>query len=305
MSRLILLLVIVAAVMTAVPSAGFADETAPVVAADVAETPVLDQVVPAAAVEVPVTEEVVVATPSVIVPGPDTIPPVEPAEVVSAEEPLEFEPFFDVSTPGNLMAVMGASVPVIMEVVKLIPGVQAVWAGNLLRLLAFTFGALGGLAAYFGAFGGSPTYTLLIAILCGLAGGGGYTLIKYASQATRGTKRMASGFANLGTLTTMLVSGVILICMIGLAGCGTTFTARTGEQTITSIHRGPPGQMIAKVATKTACTVNSAPGDEMLIANPCKAGFVPWYEGFIVTCIQDPCDPGTLTHNPDGTVGCQ
>lgn len=309
MKPIVVFLFLIAA-LAAMPSAGYADEPVDqVVSADTIAIPA--EVAPVPAVEVPVMEEggVAVATPDVIVAGPIEPPVAVPAEAVEVavpiEEKMQFEPFFDVSTPGNLVAVMGLSIPIIIEGVKLIPGVQAVWAGNLLRLIALMLGAFGGLAAYFGAFGGQPTYTLLVALICGMAGGGGFAFAKLASQTMRSTNQTAGGFATLKAMIVMGVSGVLLICMIGMVGCGTTFTAKAGEQTTTSIFRGPPGQMVAKVADKTACTVNSAPGDEMLITNPCKLGLVPWYNGVIVSCIDNPCLSGTLVHQPDGTVACK
>lgn len=306
MKRIFAVLILMAAFAVTMPSAGYADEpTGDVVAGDTLTAPATPAIVDPVPVDEPVVDPVMgpeVPTAAAEVPAAIA----DPVMMTEAETPkVEFEPFFDVSTPGNLVMVMAGSIPIIMEGVKLIPGVQAVWAGNLLRLLALILGGLGGLAAYFGAFGGNPTYTPLVALICGLAGGGGYTLIKWGSQSIRGAGKSAAGFATTKAMILMGVSGVLLICMMGMVGCGTTFTAKAGEATTTAIFRGPPGQMVAKVADKTACTVNSAPGDEMLITNPCKAGMVPWYEGVIVTCIDNPCLSGTLTHNPDGTVACK
>ena len=243
--------------------------------------------------------DVVVAAPVEVVPVEVAPAPVDPV-VEPAIEPVPVEDLSgSIATPTSLMVVMAAITPMVIELVKLIPG-TAPW---MLRILAVIVGMLGGLFVGLGWFG-AVSYNIGVAILSGAAGGAGFTAIKWGSQAVRSGNRPA-GFASIRAMLLLGISGVLLLCMIGLSGCGTTFTAKTGEPTITSIHRGPPGQMIAKVADKIACTVNSAPGDEMLISNPCKPGYVPWYEGVIVDCIPNPCTQGVLTHNPDGTVGCK
>ena len=246
-----------------------------------------------------VAEEVVVAVGGPMLPVEEKVePPVEESVPVPPEVDLDALESMT-KTPVGLSLLVGFIVWFLMEIGKALikkfgeasTGVK--WAVSVLS------GAVFGLL--FGLFGG-VTFPWWVALLSGMAGSASFSGVRQLRNSFRPVN--SNGFGQVSFLLLLLILSAGVLCL-GVVGCGTTFTAKAGEPTITSIHRGPPGQMIVKVADKTACTVNSAPGDEMLISNSCEAGFVPWYEGVIVTCISDPCDTGSLTHNPDGTVGCQ
>jgi uncharacterized protein YceK len=109
------------------------------------------------------------------------------------------------------------------------------------------------------------------------------------------------GFANLVTMAALTVLAAATLL---LGGCGTVFTAKSGEPVTAAFKVSMPGKVVVKVATKTACTVN-APDGRVLLQNQCAANEVPWYVGYEPTCITNTCALGALMHNADGTVSCQ
>jgi hypothetical protein len=133
---------------------------------------------------------------------------VESAEVVTADiTPDWFAGVLE--SPWVLLAVMAAVTPMIMEIVKCIPGVVG-FSANILRLFSVGVGLLGGLLVGLGLFG-SVAYSLGISLLAGAAGGAGFTAIKWASQSARKTGR---GFANLKTLIMLATVGILSIFII-------------------------------------------------------------------------------------------
>lgn len=136
----------------------------------------------------------------------------EPVQVIDTAEVVSVSvPWLDVSTPANLIAVMAAFVPVAVEIfIKPIPGITP-W---LIRLASLGFGLIGGLLVGLGLFVPVP-YTLATSILCGGLGGIGFSMVKWGSQAARGTARiLIAGMANLKTLIMLATVGILSIFII-------------------------------------------------------------------------------------------
>ena len=202
-------------------------------------------------------------------------------------------PFVDISTPGNLIAVMAAVVPIVVEIfIKPIPGVMP-W---LLRIISFGLGGLGGLLVGFGLFVPVP-YTLATSIFCGLLGGGGFTMAKWGSQAARKTGRVA---------ITAAISGVLLLCMISMVGCGTVFTVRNGDPVTFDAKVSMPSYVAAYVKDVETCRINNPLGT-VLIKNVCDAGLVSTMavDGTEPTCVPNPCLTGKFVFLPTGHTACQ
>jgi hypothetical protein len=202
-------------------------------------------------------------------------------------------PFVDISTPGNLIAVMAAVVPIVVEIfIKPIPGVMP-W---LLRIISFGLGGLGGLLVGFGLFVPVP-YTLATSVLCGLAGGGGFTMAKWGSQAARGAGR---------TVLTAAISGVLLLCMIVMVGCGTTFTVRAGDGVDVGFKTSMPAYLIAKVEGVETFKLN-IPNSDFKLRNECATGLVSTMavDGTEPTCVPNPCLTGKFVFLPTGHTACQ
>lgn len=97
---------------------------------------------------------------------------------------------------------------------------------------------------------------------------------------------------------------ILTLLLMTMAACGTTFTATKDQTVNTILHPPAPGQVQVKIDKNVACTVNAVGPIALQIT--CDAGQVPWYDGLVPTCIDNPCIGGTaLTHNPDATISCQ
>jgi hypothetical protein len=103
------------------------------------------------------------------------------------------------------------------------------------------------------------------------------------------------------------ISGVLLICMIGLAGCGHTFTAAPGAKGYIDIKTTKPAYGAMLIDAAEVCRMN-VPDGTIDLRNLCSAGEVSTMaaDGVTPTCVPNPCGPGlTFGFETSGLAVCR